>query len=77
MRMLGARKYRRRGSSGSLERRPYLDREMLAMQTQPGVPLVASRPVPPEERSGADREGVEQDAHLPQFGRGTCIPLAR
>lgn len=46
------------------------------MQTYTGVPLVASRPVSPEERSRADGERMEQDAHLARFGRGPAVPLA-
>ncbi len=46
------------------------------MQTQAGVPLVSSVPVSPEQRSGADRQGMKQDAHLARFGRGAPVPLA-
>jgi hypothetical protein len=68
---------RRRGRSrGSLESWLHLDREVLAMQTQAGVPLVPSVPVSPEERSRAYRQGMKQDAHLARFGRGTPTPLA-
>ena len=65
-----------RSSSGSLENWLDLDREVLAMQTQTGVPLMASVPVPPEQGSRANREGMEQDTHLTRFGGGSPVPLA-
>jgi hypothetical protein len=77
MRTLCPRNHRRGSSSGSPESRLHLDRAVLATQTHTGVPVVASRPVPPEERGRADREGMEQDTHLARCGRGTSIPLAR
>lgn len=68
---------RRRGESpGFLESRLHLDFEMVAMQTQAGVPLVPSGPVSPEEGSRAYRQRMKQDAHLAWFGRGPPVPLA-
>jgi hypothetical protein len=76
MRPLGPRHRRRGRSRGPLESWLHLDREVLAMQTQAGVPLVPSVPVSPEERSRAYRQGMKQDAHLARFGRGPPVPLA-
>src|SRR5579883_2579744 len=76
MRQLGPRDRRRGNNSGSLESWLHLDLQVLAMQTQTGVSLVPSRPVSPEKRSRADREGMKQDAHLARLGRRAPAPLA-
>src|SRR5690348_1839849 len=76
MRPLGPRERRRGRGSGALERWLPLDLQVLAMQTQAGVPLVPSGPVSPEEGSSADRQGMKQDAHLAWFGCGASTPLA-
>src|SRR5713226_7567146 len=59
MRPLGPRNRGRGRSRGPLESWLHLDREVLAMQTQAGVPLVPSVPVSPEERSRAAPPGDE------------------
>src|SRR6266568_2753346 len=76
MRPLGPRNRRRGRSRGPLESWLHLDLQVLAMQTQAGVPLVPSVPVSPEEGSRAYRQGMKQDAHLARFGRGPPVPLA-
>ena len=76
MRPLGPRDRRRGSSRGSRESWLQLHLQVLAMQTQAGLPLVPSVPVSPEERSRAYRQGMEQDAHLARFGRGPPVPLA-
>ena len=75
MRPLGPRDRRRGSSRGSLEGWLHLDLQVLAMQTQAGVPLVPSGPVAPEEGSRADRQGMKQDAHLARFARFAPVPL--
>jgi len=54
MRPLSPRDHRRGRSSGCLENWLHLDPQALAMQAQTGVPLVASRPVTPEQGGRAD-----------------------
>src|SRR6266705_2629180 len=76
MRPLGPRNRRRGRSRGPLESWLHLDLQVLAMQTQAGVPLLPSVPVSPEEGSRAYRQGMKQDAHLARFGRGPPVPLA-
>ena len=76
MHPLGPRDRRRGRGRGSRENWLHLDLQMLAMQTQAGMPLVLSVPVSPEERSSAHRQGVKQDAHLARFGRFAPAPLA-
>src|SRR5215471_13109136 len=76
MRPLGPRNCWRGRSRGPPQSWLHLDLQVLAMQTQAGVPLVPSRPVSPEKRSRAYREGMKQDTHLARFGRGPPVPLA-
>ena len=76
MRAFGPREHRRGRSRGALEGWLHLDLQVLAMQTQTGVPLVPPMPVSPEERSRADRQGMKQNAHLARLGRGPPVPLA-
>ncbi len=63
-------------SNRSREGRFHLDVQVLAMQTQTGMPLVSPVPVPPEQRSRSHRQGMKQDAHLARFRRCTAVPLA-
>src|SRR5712691_2471805 len=73
---LCSRDRRRRRSRGFGKGWFYLDLQALAVQMQTSPPLGSSLPISPEERSGADGEGMQQHAHLARFGCCATIPLA-
>lgn len=67
----------RRGSGRSRRKNwPHLNVQALAVQTQTGPPLMASGPVPPEQRGRAYRQGMEEHTDLAWFGCGVSTPLA-
>jgi hypothetical protein len=77
VRPLRPRKDRRRGWAlvGRVRCLPYLD-VLISYQPHTSPPMLSPTPIPPEKRSGADGERMQQDAYLAWLQGLAAIPLA-